>query len=238
MFYDQTEYEIRCEWGLSGLTHLLPTSDVIIIVDVLSFSTCVDVAVSRGGLVYPYRFRDESAAIYAESVGALLAEGRRNTTGYTLSPASLQTLPAGTRLVLPSPNGSTLTLATGTVPTFAGCLRNAAAVAQAAARQGTRITVVAAGERWPDGSLRPALEDQIGAGAIIAALPGSHSPEAEAARATFHHAEPDLPSTLRRCSSGKELIEQGFAKDVELAAQLNISTAVPILTDGAYKNRG
>src|SRR4051794_3969764 len=124
MYFDQGAYQVRCEWGLAGLTHLLPTSDVIIIVDVLSFSTCVDVAVGRGGVVYPYRFRDEGAVGYAESVGALLAESRRNAAGYTLSPASLQTLPTGTRLVLPSPNGSTLTLATGGVPTFAGCLRN------------------------------------------------------------------------------------------------------------------
>ena len=234
LFFDQQEYAVRCEWGPVGVAELAPHSDVVIIVDVLSFSTCVDVAVANGAWVYPYRWRDGSAQGYADSLGAILAAARRTLSGYTLSPASLGAIPAGTRLVLPSPNGSTLTLATGAVPTLAGCLRNAAAVAQVAARLGRRILVVPAGERWPAGSLRPALEDLIGAGAIIAHLPGARSPEAEWAATTFAHFQPALLGTLQRCSSGKELIGQGFAADVVLAADLDCSRAAPLLTDGAY----
>jgi 2-phosphosulfolactate phosphatase len=36
------------------------------------------------------------------------------------------------------------------------------------------------------------------------------------------------------CSSGRELIEQGFAEDVAIAAELDSSTAVPVLRDGAF----
>ncbi|MDQ2807301.1 MAG: 2-phosphosulfolactate phosphatase, partial [Chloroflexota bacterium] len=118
--------------------------------------------------------------------------------------------------------------------TLAGCLRNAVAVAQVAARLGRRILVVPAGERWPDGSLRPAVEDLIGAGAIITHLPGPRSSEAEWAVATFARFQPDLLGTLQGCSSGRELIGQGFAADVVLAAELDCSHAVPLLTDGAY----
>jgi 2-phosphosulfolactate phosphatase len=228
--------DIRCEWGAAGLTHLLPTSDVIIIVDVLSFSTCVDVAVGNGAWVYPYRWKDERAVSYAHSLGAVLAEPNRNaSTIYSLSPTSLLTIAAGTRLVLPSPNGSTLSFAAGNVPTLTGCLRNAQAVAHAAQRLGCRISVVPAGERWPDGSLRPAIEDWLGAGAIIRYLSGTRSPEALLAERAFVQSEAGLSPLITGCVSGRELIERGFASDVELAAAWNESDCAPLLRDGAYR---
>jgi 2-phosphosulfolactate phosphatase len=235
MFYDQSEYEIRQEWGLRGVEVLAPISDVVIVVDVLSFSTCVDVAVGRGAAVYPYRWRDESAGEYAKAVGAILALPHRVAAGgYSLSPTSLMEIPEGTRLVLPSPNGSTLTLAAGETVTLAGCLRNARAVAEAAQRLGERISVIAAGERWPDGSMRAAVEDLVGAGAIIHYLAGKKSPEAVVAEAAFVRVKEELPGWLAQCSSGKELVEKGFMGDVELAAALNVSECVPVLRDGAY----
>ena len=70
MYFDQHEYDVRFLWGLSGIQALAAVSDVIIIVDVLSFTTCVDIVVGRGGFVYPYRDRLESMAGYADSIGA------------------------------------------------------------------------------------------------------------------------------------------------------------------------
>lgn len=235
MTYDQREYEIRCEWGLQGVAHLAPVSDAVIIVDVLSFSTSVTIAVERGALVYPYAGPPEELAGYAASRGAQAA-GRRDDPGaYSLSPESLLNIPEGTRLVLPSPNGSTLSLRAQPARVLAGCLRNARAVARAAMSFGSRIAVIPAGERWwADGSLRPALEDLLGAGAILQHLPGSLSPEARAAQAVFHALQSDLEAVLRGCSSGKELIERGNQKDVRLAAQLDGSEYAPVLLDGAY----
>jgi 2-phosphosulfolactate phosphatase len=217
---------------------LAPISDVIVVVDVLSFCTCVDIAASNGASVYPYRLRDDSAQAYADSLGAELASPYRTTDGYSLSPASLLDIPAGTRLVLPSPNGATLTLAAGHVPTFAGCLRNARAVAEAARKVGGNISVIPAGERWPGDTLRPALEDLIGAGAIIhhliMELGGNPSPEAEAAAAVYGHFWDQLEWTIETCGSGQELVTRGFPDDVALAADLDASECAPRLVDGAY----
>jgi 2-phosphosulfolactate phosphatase len=212
---------------------LAPLSDVVIIVDVLSFSTSVEIAASRKAIVYPYRWRDESAGEFARSIGAELAQKRRDA-GFSLSPKSLLKIPAGPKLVLPSPNGATLTLATGNTPTLAGCLRNARAVAESAKKYGGRIAVIPAGERWPDGSLRPAFEDLIGAGAIIRYLNGNYSPETYAAKAAFLAAEKELTDLLLQCGSGKELVERGYEEDVLIAAELNVSECVPTFKEDAY----
>lgn len=234
MIFDQAEFELRCEWGMQGVTKLAPISDVIIIVDVLSFSTCVEIATNNGAMILPYQWQDESASNYAKLMNAELASKERKThNGYSLSPTSMITIPAGFRLVLPSPNGASLTLLTGNIPTLTGCLRNCKSIAKFAQKHGQKIAVIPAGERWEDGSLRPACEDLLGAGAILSYLDGKLSPEAKVAVAAFQSVK-DILNTLRKCSSGKELIARGFARDLELAAAVNSSTCVPLFTDNAY----
>ena len=233
MMFDQSEYDIRCEWGEQGVARLAPTSDVVIIVDVLSFSTAVEIAANRGAIVFPYLWKDETAYEFAASVNAEVAD-RNNLNGFSLSPASLLNIASGTRLVLPSPNGSTISLSTGQTQTIAGCLRNCQAVAAAAMKRGQKISVVPAGERWEDGALRPCFEDLTGAGAIIHFLKGTLSPEATAALAVYESVAPNLFDHLRNCGSGKEKIERNEEEDIELASALNVSDCVPILRDGAF----
>jgi 2-phosphosulfolactate phosphatase len=123
-----------CEWGPEGACKYDGSVGAIVIVDVLSFSTCVDIAVARGAIVYPFRFHDRDASIEAaNALGAEIA-GPRGSSDYrfSLSPASLARIAAGTRLVLPSPNGSTISAAARSVSVLAGCLRNARAVAKKA----------------------------------------------------------------------------------------------------------
>jgi 2-phosphosulfolactate phosphatase len=230
MLFDQAGYDLRCEWGVEGLLALQAASDAIVIVDVLSFSTAVDIALSKGASVLPYRWKDGSAKRFAARKGALLANGRTSGAGYSLSPASLRSIPPGTRLVLPSPNGSTLALGASGVPVFTACLRNAPAVAKQAAIHGTRIAVIPAGEQWRESALRPCLEDLMGAGSVLAELPGTPSPEAEMAIATFAHFRHNLAGALFHCGSGRELAEKGFALDVQLAAEYAVSRVAPILT--------
>ena len=192
-YFDQKNSDIRFEWGLKGVQTLAPISDVIMIVDVLSFTSCVDVVVGNGGVVFPYRGEADALPTFAEARNAVVASRNRDHhTGLSLSPHALMNAPAGTRLVLPSPNGSRLSLATGEVVTMAGCLRNAQAVAHKASQLGKRISVIAAGERWPDGSLRPSLEDLLGAGAILSYLQGEKSVEAETAVFSFQQHQDKL----------------------------------------------
>ncbi|MBD1825078.1 2-phosphosulfolactate phosphatase [Cyanobacteria bacterium FACHB-DQ100] len=235
MNFDQAQFEVRCEWGQQGVLRLAPISDVVIIVDVLSFSTCIEIANRRGAIVFPYQWKDESANAFARSVGAEIAE-KRGSGRYSLSPTSLLLIEPGTRLVLPSPNGSSLSRITGTTPTLTGCLRNHQAVAIAAMQYGRRIAVIPAGETWENGSLRPSFEDLIGAGAVINGLNGSRSPEAELAVAAYEGVLRSLNHLIKQCSSGQELIQRGFEQDVELAAEINVSDCVPTLMNGAYTN--
>lgn len=229
---------IHCEWDLNGIEALRKHVAALVIVDVLSFSTAVDVAVGRGARVIPFPLGDQEAAqAAADEAGARLAWPRKaGGTQLSLSPASLSGLGRGDRLVLPSPNGSRLSLAGDGVPVLTGCLRNARAVAakaQAVAAGGA-IAVIPAGERWPDGTLRPAIEDLVGAGAIIDALDGALTAEARIARDAFRAAATDLPDLIRSSLSGQELIRRGFGEDVELALQLSVSTTAPIMRTGAY----
>jgi 2-phosphosulfolactate phosphatase len=228
----QRSHRVRLEWGLRGAELLAADCAVVVVVDVLSFCTSVDIAVGRGATVLPQRTANPDAArAEATTAGALLA-GSRHGSGPSLRPASLTGLAPGTTLALASPNGATLCRAAAAAgaDVIAGCLRNATAVAAAADAVDGPIGLLAAGERWPDGSLRVALEDAVGTGAIAAHLTG-RSPEAESAAGQFAAAR-DLLGVLEGCSSGQELVADGFRADVELAAALDVSDAVPRLRDG------
>ena len=63
MWCRQHGFDVRFGWGRQGLATLAPDSEVIVIVDVLSFSTGVSVAVEQGAAVFPCRWRDERAQL-------------------------------------------------------------------------------------------------------------------------------------------------------------------------------
>lgn len=225
---------VALEWGPVGAKVLADSCDVVVVVDVLSFSTAVTVACERGAKVWPHT-GGETAGQLARDIGAVLAGNRSSHEGVTLSPASLVDLDADSRLVLPSPNGSTIAFSAvnGSLPVVAACLRNARAVARHL-RHVERIGLVPAGERWGDGSLRPAYEDLVGAGAVVDRLgredPGVRlTPEAEVAALAFRSLRP-----LELCPSGVELVERGYADDVRIASDVDVSDVVPVLVEGRF----
>ncbi len=249
--YRQESARVRFDWGWPGASVIAEGAAVVVVVDVLSFTTALSVAMDHDVDVYPYRFRDASAAAFAASRGAVLAVGRREAgaSGVSLSPLSIKQaarsgpLSGGGKLVLPSPNGASICrqlVEAGSVVVGAS-FRNATAVAawvrQAVA--GKTVAVVASGERWPGDQLRPAVEDFWGAGAVIAALVdgglGPASPEALAAAVAFREVSGSLSASLRACASGQELIADGHGQEIAVAAEWNVSTRVPVLRQDAFR---
>lgn len=223
-----------------GLRTLAPEVDVVIVVDVLSFTTCVDVALGRGAEVFPYKWHDGSEKAFAESVDALVAGPRGGGHRFSLSPASLDEMSAGTRLVLPSPNGSALLFGAadaGAETVVAACLRNGAAVGAWFADLDATVAVVAAGERWngATGPMRAAVEDLWGAGCVLSLFePADLSPEARVAVAAWRAVEPMIVDELEACVSGRELILADHATDVLLAGAAHVSELVPALVDRRF----
>ena len=220
-------------WGAAGARSLATACDLLVIVDVFSFSTSLTIAVDRGAQVWPYPWGSDGAEQFAREIGAVLARGRSTRQGRTLSPASLLDLEEGTRLVLPSPNGSAIAHAAASsgVAVAAACLRNAKAAVELLSTY-DRVGIVASGERWSDGSLRPAYEDWIGTGVLVEGLLArgtAGSPDAEAAAAAALR-----PRPLAECASGIELVAKGFGEDVELAEQRDVTAVVALMQSGRF----
>ncbi len=245
--YVQAGFRGRFDWGPVGAANLASEVAIVAVFDILSFTTVLTVALDNGIEVFPFRWRDERAAAFAREHDAVLAVGRSEAKQGDIS-LSAPTIRAATgveRLVLPSPNGSTIAHdVTELGATVIGVsLRNVAAAAdwtvhRLAETPDASVAAIAAGERWPDRSLRPAVEDMWGAGAYLAALAergfGQLSPEARAAAAAYTSVAGNVAAELRACASGRELITNGYPDDVEVATEVNSTRVVPLLTGESF----
>lgn len=235
----QSGFGVRLCWGTAGVRVLADEVAALVLVDVLRFTTALDVATAAGAVVHPAPWPLDRAHQPAGVAEVADSSGPRRLS---LSPASLTVLSAGDVIVLPSPNGSHCSTVAATVCTtvVGGCLRNAGAVARWVddVAEGGAIGVVPCGETWPAGGLRPAAEDLLGAGAIVSELAGerSCSPEAAAAMAAFRAARAEIESALAESASGRQLRSRGLEDDVAWAGAVDVSECVPVLgPDGGYR---
>ncbi|BFM24601.1 2-phosphosulfolactate phosphatase [Microbacterium sp. che218] len=125
-----------------------------------------------------------------------------------------------------------------------GGLRNAAAVAdhvlavQRSRGERTSISIVAAG--YPDGdeALRFAVDDLLGAGAVIAALGDlgiDHaSPDAAVAGEGFRALGGAVRHLLTASGTGRALVADGGRDGVLHAATRDAASVVPVLSDGVF----
>ncbi|GAB3632523.1 hypothetical protein GCM10027421_18760 [Microbacterium shaanxiense] len=212
--FDQSTYQVRFEWGTAGLRRLAP-ADVVVVVDVLRFSSTVTDAVASGRAV------------------ALTDAAGWSRNGAAVAAAA----------------------AAGEATVLLGSLRNASAVAktvlelQNRRQQRTSVAVIAAGELTDDGEFRFAVEDQLGAGTIIAALSdlgADHtSPEAAAVCESARGLRRAMRHLLTASGSGKEIAD-GVAATARIegaglvptgtaaAAEVDATDAVPVLSDGEF----
>jgi 2-phosphosulfolactate phosphatase len=214
-------------WGWRGAREAAARGHIVVIVDTLRFSSAVVSAVAHGALVTPAMFKSDAAP-----------------QRFNLSPQSYGDIEPDTAVTLPSPNGAQCCLNAAAAPhVIAASLLNATAAARYVAglldATTLDVAVIAAGERWrdpdDDGALRFALEDLLGAGAVLDALSAyPQSPEARAAAAVFHERRDDLTTALRTCGSGLELIAAGKTGDVDDCAHLDRYEVVPVLKDGVF----
>lgn len=234
--YSQAPHAVRFDWDLHGAERAASRRDIVIVVDVLRFSSAAVRALECGAHIFPHP-GDASAEALAQRAGATVLRGHPGTPGTpSLSPGSFVAEHRGRRFVLCSPNGAACTyLARGAPAVFVGCLLNARAVARAALgaqrRIGAPITVIACGERLPGGGIRPCLEDYLGAGAILAMLGDDLSVEAELCRNAYIASSSRLVDLLWDCASGRELRARGSGADVRHCAQQDRSAYVPQMAD-------
>lgn len=225
----QLAYRCRLEWGYDGAQRAAARQDILVVVDTLRFSTTTVVAVAHGAIVLPET---------GSSVQLHHAQWE------SLSPGSYECVTPGARVPLRSLNGATCCRYGETAPyLFVASLINARAAAQAiaavldGAEQG--VSVIACGERRSlvaaDGPLRFAIEDYLGAGALLSYLDLPKSAEARVCQAAFEGSCDALPALLRESTSGWELRHKGLEDDVQYAAQLNALEAVPVLKNGELR---
>jgi 2-phosphosulfolactate phosphatase len=241
--FNQAPFQCRMDWGVRGVREASERGDIIVVVDVLSFSSAITNALNKGVIIYPFP-RVGDIETFGKNTGAevcILERSRARELGLpSLSSTSFTEAHRGKKYVLSSINGATCVKEAkeGSL-IFVSSLLNRSAVAkvinQIQKEKEHAVTVIASGERWKriDGQereLRPSIEDYLGAGALLEKLEGTKSPEARVCVAAFQSCRPDLSALMLDCSSAREVVSMGFPEDIPFCSQLDIYNEVPFLT--------
>jgi 2-phosphosulfolactate phosphatase len=247
-WFGQRPSRCRLEWGRRGANTASARGDVLVVVDTLTFSTAAATALHRGVTIYPCLPGEKERL--AREVGAEAAVPRQDVPRagrFSLSPATFLASQPGAKVVLDSPNGAACCVLAQAAPcVVVGSLVNAQAVARFVAARlatgGCAVTVLACGERWltpvEGEDLRFAVEDWLGAGAILSYLDLDKSPEARVCEAAYRGVRDLLEETLLGCGSGVELCEKGYEEDVLHSARLDLYGTVPLLAGGRLVHAG
>lgn len=230
-----------------GSEHDLRRSTVVV-VDTLRATSTIVTALMAGAREVVVAATIEEAVAIAHRLGTertLLAgeRGGMRISGFTLGNSPAEYTPEvvhGKTIVLTTSNGSaTLLKARYAARTYCGALLNAEAVARRIAEDAPKdLLLLCAGS---NGDF--ALEDVLGAGAILNALDTLAvttalvpSDAARVAHGLFRELSGSLHSALASCDHGRALSGLGFADDIGYCARLNIDGApVPTFVGSSIK---
>jgi 2-phosphosulfolactate phosphatase len=196
-------FDINCCWGFKLDAKVIFSYDVCIIVDVLSFSTSLD----------------------------LLLHTKQNTENILASTHLIRKF-SSKKLKITSPVGLPQQLKLHKKPVLVGCMRNARAVARIARQLGNTVLVIPMGDKLSDDEFKTCSEDFIAAGAIISYMKGTRSPESNAAQDIYNSSKGDIEEMVKLSSSARQMILKGFSIEVDQACQFNKSKHVPLLEKG------
>ena len=218
---------------------------VCIVVDVLRASSSITTLLERGcAEVVPAADTTEARRLSVALPSHLLC-GEENGLppdgfAYGNSPSEFSRLDlSGASAILATSNGTRIlaALAAEAPAILVGCLLNRSAVARAAieiaATRGLDITVVCSAAHAGSNFV---LEDALGAGAIAAAALDLQrdlvpSDAARFARDAFTVAAPQITAAIRSAYHSQELVDVGLGEDVAYCAQVDSSSAAPVLID-------
>lgn len=244
--FNQAPFQCRMDWGARGVKEASARGDIIIVVDVLSFSSAITNAVHNGVIIYPFpRTGDiNEYGKLAEAEVCILERTRARELGLpSLSATSFNESHKGKKYIVSSINGATCVKAANESNlVFVGCLLNISAVVnvvnQIQKDKNLNITVIASGERWNSANdepkeLRPSIEDYLGVGAILELLNGTKSPEAKVCISAYKNSKTELNDLIADSSSGRELKAMEFPEDVEFCSQIDIYKEVPVIVQDA-----
>lgn len=237
------------DWTADGLKFALQNNDLVVVVDVLRFSSAVTTAVAHGFTVYPVADQKKVEPLARRLRGQ--AAGRSGAARFSLSPFGYLDAAdiKNKKVVLWSPNGAACaSLVKAGHRAYIGCLLNARALGRhlfrAAKKYRRNVTVVAAGEQqaiatgerilYDLKSARRvfAVEDYLGGGAILSYLGLPRTPEAEVCVRAFRASRGRLRALLLNSFSGRFLQYKNLTWDVLWAARINKYEVIPEIRKG------
>ncbi len=205
MTHGQTQYQIRFDWGLEGASDIGVGADVIVVVDVLSFCTAVDLGLSAGLQVVPLAAEGGKPTGGAAVAAALSSSSALVVAGSLRNRRAI----ADWALAQQGDKGDRFTVAV-------------IAAGEPGEKGGIRFCVE---DLLGAGAVIDALAD-VGIDYC--------SPEAATASAAFTGLSNATGHLIGASAGGRELAAHGRRPDVDVAIDLDVSSLVPILGEFGF----